>query len=284
MNEIIKINNKTMAYFESGLFGSILYCFCIFFISYLIYKIIKRLIHKKDIDNGNGIINIIRGFFVIVVMMSCLLQIRTLQTFSKTILASSSILAVIIGIAAQDTLGNLFSGLMIITCKQFVIGDLIKINGEQLIGFVEEITLRHTVIRTYENNRIIIPNSEINKATIENANYTENTKGNYLYITISYESNIEKAIEIIQNEIEGHKYYLDERTELEIEKNINRIPVRLVEFCDSGIKLRAIVKSNDSLEGFEMLCDLRYRILIKFKENNIEIPYPHVTLTKKEPE
>lgn len=283
MSEIIKINNDTMKYFENGVFGSLLYCLCVFLISYIIYKIIKRMIHKKDIDNGNGIINIIRGFFIIIVVVSSILQVRTLQTFSTTILASSSIIAVIVGIAAQDTLGNLFSGLMIITCKQFIIGDLIKINGEQLIGFVEEITLRHTVIRTYENNRIIIPNSEINKATIENANYNENTKGNYLYITISYESDIDKAIEIMQNEIEKHEYYIDERTELEIENNINRIPIRIVELCDSGIKLRAIIKSNDSLEGFEMLCDLRYCILKKFKENNIEIPYPHITLTKKEP-
>jgi len=70
-------------------------------------------------------------------------------------LAGAGILAVAVGFASQAALSNIISGVFVVIFKPFRVGDRLKIN--ELTGVVEDITLRHTVIRDLENKRIIIP-------------------------------------------------------------------------------------------------------------------------------
>ena len=69
-----------------------------------------------------------------------------------------------------------------------------NISSLGISGIVEDMTVRHTVIRTYHNSRMIIPNSVINKAIVENSNYNNDYIGNYMEVSVSYESNLEQAI------------------------------------------------------------------------------------------
>jgi len=83
-----------------------------------------------------------------------------LEKLASTLLASAGILSVVIGLATQQTFGNLVSGIFIIVYKPFRVGDTIQLfNGNQ--GSVEDITLQFTVIRNPENRRIFVPNSVI---------------------------------------------------------------------------------------------------------------------------
>lgn len=281
MEKLKEINKLGDDFFQNGLIGSLIYIIFLILLAIIIYQVIKKVIKRKNIDNASGILNIIKGFIGFLVSYASIMQITVFQSFAQTLLASGGVLAIIVGVAAQDTVGNLISGIMIIIFKPFVIGDLIKLNGEQLIGFVEEITLRHTIIKTYENNRIIVPNSEINKAKIENANLIDSTKGNYFKVCISYESNIDKAVQIIKEEVIKHPEFLDTRTEEEIERGVEAVAVRFIDFADSGIVLRCTINSKDSFEGFAMLSDLRFSIKKRFDKEHIEIPYPHITITKR---
>lgn len=233
---------------------------------YIIYRCLKHILYRKDVTNKESIVGILKIVFKFISVCWCLGQITALQPILKTIMASSGIIAIIIGIAAQETVGNLFSGIMILCFKPFVIGDLIKVNQGELIRYVEEINFRHTIIRTYESNRIIIPNSKLNSSVVENAFLKDSRKDNYLEIEIAYGSDIDLAVSLIQ---EVSVEVMDE-----YEVQYEKIPeVRVIQLNITGIMLRAIIPSNDSLEGFDMLAQIRYKIIHEFNDHSIEFSH-----------
>lgn len=256
-----------------GFFSSLLVILIFTFILYLFYKMVERFMRKRTIENRKSILNIIRGLCTIILILVLLSRFLIFEGIAKALIASSGIIALIVGIAAQDAIGNLVSGIMVIVSKPFIVGDLIKINGDQLIGFVEEITLRHTIIKTYESNRIIIPNNEINKATIENADLIDTTKGNYLIIPVSYHADIDLAIQIIEEECENHADFIDTRSEEEKEMNVKAVIVRCIDYGSTAMMLRCTIHSANSFKGFEMLSDLRFSIKKRFDKEGIDIPF-----------
>lgn len=204
------------------------------------------------------------------------------QKILTALAASGGIIAVVLGLAAQEATGNFVNGLMIAIFKPFKIGDLIKIDNGALVGTVIDISLRHTIITTYENTKLVIPNSIMDKAVLENISSVGNQKGNFLEIEISYESDLDLAMKIIEEEITRHENFVDIRSAEEIEKHVPCVITRLVAFADSGMKLRTTVYSKNNAEGFAMLSDLRIAIKKRFDLAGITIPYPHRIVSIKE--
>lgn len=98
-------------------------------------------------------------------------ETNALRTVATSLLAGAGILAVAVGFASQQALSNIVSGIMIVIFKPFRVNDRLNI-GTTFNGIVEDITLRHTVIRDFENKRIIVPNMVISQECLE-CNYAE---------------------------------------------------------------------------------------------------------------
>lgn len=205
------------------------------------------------------------------------------QNLSLSIFASSGILAVVIGFASQHALSNVVSGIFITLFQPFRVEDRIKLPGKQVGGIVEEITLRHTVIRTFENKRIVIPNSVISTEVIENANMTQDRVCQFIEFGISYDSDHNLAMKIMEEECLAHPKHVDWRLAKDKKNNEREVPVRLIGFGDSSVNLRAWVWFPDPSTGFESSCDLRKSIKERFDREGIEIPYPHRTVVYKDP-
>lgn len=227
-----------------------------------IYKAIRNILYKKDVTNKMSFARLVKYILIFLDVMIILGQFDVTRPIMSYLAASSGVAAVVVGIAAQDTFGNLISGLMILTFKPFVEGDLIKVNQGELIGYVESIRFRHTVIRTYESNRIIVPNSKLNSATIENAYFQDTRKNNYLEIEVSYGTDIDLAISILKDLVEKTMKEYDVQSETEIE-------VKVINFSTTGIDLRVIVPSKTSLEGFDMLAKIRYGLIKEYGKADI---------------
>ena len=135
--------------------------------------------------------------------------------------------------------------------------------------------MRHSIIETIERTQVIIPNTIMNKAIIENISNVKAQKANHLFIEVSYECDLQRAIAIIQEEGAKHPLCLDGRTKAQKKKHEPTVNVHCVEFNESGIQLRATVLSKDNISGFQLLSDLRLSIKARFDEEGIEIPYPH---------
>jgi len=188
----------------------------------------------------------------------------------NSLFAGAGILAVIIGFASQQAFANIVNGVLIIIFKPFRVGDWVRI--KEIAGNVEDITLRHTIIRSPENKHIIIPNSVISAEIIENSNIKDERVCKILDFSISYDSNIDKAIRIIQSEAKKHPFFLDHRKDV-LDKE-PAVPVRVVSWGESGINLKAWIWARTPGEGFQLKCDLLKSIKERFDREKIEIPYP----------
>jgi len=207
-------------------------------------------------------------------------MIPSLKSLSVSLFAGAGVLAIIIGFASQQAFSNIIGGIFISISKPFRLGDRLKI-GTDVYGIVEDLTLRHTVIRTFENKRILIPNSIINSQKIENYDIGDHKICRFLNYSISYDSNIDKAIKIIQEEAMKHPDFLDNRDYEEKKQNHPPISVRVVGFGESSVNLKAYVWAIDQGVAFRMGCDLNKSIKERFDKEGIEIPFPYRTIVYK---
>ena len=171
---------------------------------------------------------------------------------------------------------------MLSTSKPFDIGDrlIIKSGHGDIIGFVENITLRHTTIRTFKNTEYIITNSKLDSMIIENTTKSIESNGivDFVDVQIAYESDINKAIKILEDIIGNHPLYFDIRSEDEIAKNKEKVTVRIRGFGDSGINIRTNVRTRSIDDSFKACSDCRKLIKEEFDKNHIEIPYNKVVI------
>lgn len=241
-----------------------------------------------NIKNSNASSNItyvpflrhaVKAILYFITAIAITQNIPGFNSVASALLASTGVLTVVIGFASQEAMSNIVSGIMILAFRPFSIGDLINYNGT--VGTVEEISLRHTIIKTLENKRLIVPNSSMNSNVVENANFNESKICVFLEIGISYESSIDKAREIILNHCIMHKDYFDNRTEEDKEKGVPKVVIRVVELGESSVNLKAWVWAKDGGTGFAMKCDLLESIKKEFDKSGIEIPYPQLTISNK---
>lgn len=204
-----------------------------------------------------------------------------LKTVGVSLLASAGVIAIIVGFAAQQTFSNVISGVFIAIFEPFKVGDWVSIKDEY--GVVEDITLRHTVIRTWQEKRLIIPNSKIGEEYIINYSIKNPRILATLDIGISYDSDIDKARKIMLDEADKHSDVLKEvrgptnqfLTREEVMK------VRLIELTDFTQKMRLYFWAPDQSTAMKTKYDLTEAIKKKFDKEKIEVPFPYRTIVYK---
>jgi len=210
-----------------------------------------------------------------------LIAFESMRSFAVTALGGAGVLAVVAGVASQEALSNLVGGLFIIAFKPFKLGDIIKVD-ESMVGTVSDITLRHTIVRNYENKMIVIPNSIINKEKLINYDLGERMCCQWIEVGISYDSDIDLAKHIMREECEDHPNLLDHRSELDKYNNEKKVIIRVISLGDSAITLRAWAWAANFGEAFEMKCDLYESIKKRFDKEGVSIPFPHRTMVFKD--
>lgn len=262
-------------YFNNGFFNGMFSIIVIVIIAILLNKALNKAIKRKFTENNVFYLRVKKILIILIALAFILSEIKGLSSIAKALLASGGIFAVVIGLASQEAASNLINGFMIMTYKPYKVGDYVRVHEYNVYGKVIDMTIRHSIIETLERTQVIVPNTIMNKAIIENVSNIDSTKANHLFIDVSYESDLDKAINIIQQQSEKHPLSIDGRSESDKEKGTSKVPVHVVEFKDSGISLRATVYSEDNIQGFQMLSDLRKDIKREFDKEGIVIPYPH---------
>ena len=264
--------NKIDALFVNGVIqGGLAMIFNIIFYMAL-NRFLAKLIKKQDWKYKPTIIKVKSIIIYLLLGLSIVSQLTFMKDLASTLLASGGIIAIAIGLASQEAASSMVSGVSILVSKPFQIGDTIVLREQNIRGCVKDIHLTYTIIETIEKNLIMIPNTVMNKAIIENVTEIEDFKVVYLYVDVSYESDLQKAIAIMRDVIENHPLFLD------ITENDEqvKVPVHCTEFKDSGIALRAKITTRSAGDGFELLSQARIQIKTLFDQNGISIPYPPV--------
>lgn len=257
-------------------FTVILFCWVLSRISraIVIFFLRKRLTKEKfGVTRLKFTRNSLRFIFG---LLGFLIIIFTVPIFRKQagyIFSGAGILAAIVGFAAKDAISNLIGGLFIVLFRPFRVGDYIKLNDERM-GIVDDITLRHTIITTFENTRLIIPNSVISTESVVNFTIHETKILSFNNFSIGLYSDIDLAKNIIKDEIAKLDFVIDNRTPEEILNGKPEFDVRLVDISESAILIRAYIWLSDPLKEFQMKSYLKESVHKKFIEKNIALPIP----------
>jgi len=218
------------------------------------YTVLRRLIVATIYVVGGIIaISFVPGFYNLLIGLA----------------AGAGIAAIVLGFAAQSTLANFISGISLAIFRPFRVGDVVEIEGEY--GTIEDITLHHTVIRTWQNKRLIIPNAKISEASIVNWSISDPTVLWFIDFGISYDSDIDLARRIIVDVVERHPSVLRER----------EIKVFVTELGDFAVNLRALFWVKDRPSAWVAGAEIREAVKKRFDAAGIEIPFPYRTLVFK---
>jgi len=179
-------------------------------------------------------------------------------------LAGLGVAGIAVGFGAQSLVKDLFNGVLTLLENHYCIGDIVKIAG--IVGLVEDITLRRTVIRDLDGVAHSIPNGEIGVAS----NYTKEWSRVNLNISVGYGEDLDRVIKVIN------------RVGKEMAKDPDWAPrilkapevLRVEEFEDSGIAIK-ILGETKSMAQWDVMGELRLRLKKVFDKEGIEIPWPH---------
>lgn len=207
-------------------------------------------------------------FFVAIVVI--FRSIPSLRTYGTGLITGAGVLAAIVGFASQSAFSNIISGFFLVIFKPFSVGDRVKI-GQLYTGDVEDITLRHTVIKDFENRRIIMPNSVISNETIINSTSVDEKICVFIELAVVFSTSLDKAIRILQEESMQHQYYIDNRSEAEKARGEAPVMVRVLTFLDGGILLRAYVWTRNPTDAFDLKCDVNKSVKERFDNEGISL-------------
>ncbi len=238
--------------------------------SYATIRLGGRLIGaKNNAPSGREITPILKNvltFFVIVSVFFILLSVWNVNI--TPLLASAGILGIILGIAAQDSLGNFFSGISLYLDKTYKLGDMINLeSGER--GTVIDMSIRSTTILTRDNIAITIPNSELNSTHVVNESSPVRRRRIRLNVGVAYGSNLQQVENALLEIADAEKLILDTPAPV----------VRFQEFGDSAIvaQLQAYIE-HPALRGRAKHFLIK-RIDERFREDQIKIPFPQRELS-----
>ena len=224
-----------------------------------VVKVVVQLMKKGNVDESlrkfaGSMLGAVLTVFILIA------AIEQLGINTTSIMAIFAAAGLAVGLALKDSLSNFSAGVMLIMFKPFKIGDFINAGGSA--GVVERIQIFNTIMRTGDNQEIIVPNSHIYGGSITNVSARE-TRRIDLVIGIGYDDNIGKAKQLITDIITNNSLILTD-------------PAPTIMVLDLGescidIAVRPWVKTGDY---WAVRAEMLQTIKETFDEQGISIPYP----------
>ncbi len=191
------------------------------FIIKRIYHFVGAILIKRDVDNS--LCTFILSFIKIVlyfILIVTVIGILGIETSSFVAIFASA--GVAIGMALSGTLQNFAGGVLILLLKPYKIGDYIEAQG--YAGTVREIQIFHTIITTYDNKAIIIPNGGLSTSSVNNWSREEYRRIQW-EVAISYGDNVDTARKAILDLFDGDQRIITQRTETSAADNVDTATV-----------------------------------------------------------
>lgn len=246
-------------------------------VSHLLKRTI-RLIVARDHDNRLDRMSIAflskvaSAFVWIMTLMLYAHMIPALDKLATALLASVSVASVVFGLAAQSTLSNFVAGFSLIFYRPFRLGDKLQITAPTGVetGIVEDVSLGYTMLKTYDNRRVIVSNSSISSMTMVNLSAREPRTMAVIPLSVGYDSDIDTARALIL-EVASGLAQVEEIVGCPVTNlGASSVDFSLRVWCaDAGV---AAGVKNDVLEAVKK----------RFDAAGIEIPYTYQNVILKE--
>jgi small-conductance mechanosensitive channel len=172
-------------------------------------KVVNKVEVKMDETMQLMIRRLVSATIYLIGLMLVILQIPQLHSLATALLAGAGIAGLAIGYASKDSLSNFTSGIFIAIFQPFRVGDFVDFRQDY--GQVEDLTLRHTVIRTSDNRRIIVPNSIMSTEPIINWSIREPEIVWMVDFDLEKAGDIDRARKIIVDKASSNPMVLKDR-------------------------------------------------------------------------
>ena len=174
----------------------------------------------------------------------------------------------IIAFALQDTLSNFAAGIMLLIYRPFDVGDMVEVGG--VSGKIDQVSLVSTIIRTFDNKIVLVPNKNVWGQIITNSSTPKKRRVDMIF-GIGYDDNADKAKQILTKIVKDHDLVLEDPEPT----------IQLHELADSSVNFicRPWVKTADY---WQVHWDVTQTVKAEFDKSGISIPYPHQELHIKQ--
>ena len=187
---------------------------------------------------------------IVLGILSALLVVPQVRAIAAGLLASSALVGLVVGLAAQRPLANFVAGVVIAFTQPLRLGDQVTV--DDVDGVVEEIGLTYTFIKTADNARLVIPNEKLASDTIRNATIVSREKLAQVTVPVPLDKDLDAVVDLLRSETAG-----DPRSEVLV-TGLNG---------SANVTVRTWAADANELERLES--DLRQRIARVLREKKL---------------
>jgi small conductance mechanosensitive channel len=246
---------------------AIIYLFVGLWIISILNKGLLKVFEKRGIEKS--LRHFLSGFIIITLKILLIISVvATLGVQTTAFIAVVGALGLAVGLALQGSLGNFAGGVLIILFKPFKAEDVVEAQG--FIGKIEKIEIFNTVMTTFENKTVFLPNGPLSNSNLVNYSREPNKRVDMLF-GISYSDDIDKAKKIVEETLKSDKRVFKDPEPF----------VKITELADSSVNItaRAWCK-NEDYWGIKF--DTTEKIKKEFDKKGVSIPFPQMDVWIKE--
>ena len=242
----------------------------VFLISLTLVKMMKNrlsnnLLNRINMDEGIKH-SLISGFSFTGFIISAILAIVAMGVDLSNLAVIAGALSVGIGFGLQDVIKNLVSGIILLFERPFKVGDWVLIGGEE--GKIKQINIRSTEVETFNKASVIIPNATLISSSLTNLTHGNNWQRQTIAVGVSYDSDAEQVTKLLLECARSCKKVMKVPAPYVLFKN----------FGESSLDFELRIYVSDIWSGWSAGSDVRYEILRRFREENINIAYPQIVV------
>lgn len=257
------LSNIVIGYVPNLFMAAILF-FLFWFANKLAQQMLSSFLKKMKVEKAAANL-LLRGAKVGLYLFASLTIADQLQINIKSLLAGVGVMGLALSFAAKDTVGNIISGIVIIIDRPFKEGDWVSLGS--LDATVTQIRLRTTVLTTFNNETVVVPNQQISQERIINYTMTPKIRVK-IPIGIAYKENINQARTVLLETIKGDTRILS-----------NPAPIVIVAgLGDSSVNLQLRFWIENSEDQYGFIYEYTEKCKLALDKVGIEIPYPHLQL------
>jgi small-conductance mechanosensitive channel len=268
-DEIKKIGFADPSTLQGAIIFAVVFAFLAWLLGHILRVTVERVLVRDKHDHFDRmavkfLAKLLRYCVYVFAFVAYAHFVPKLSGLGSASLTSISVITVIVGLAAQNTLGNLVAGISLLLYRPFKLGDRLQVIAPTGLetGFVESLTLGYTLLRTDDNRRVVVPNSLMASQTTINLTGNDPRVVCSIAIGISYDSDIDKARDILLELVSKHP---------KAGKVCSCLVTQLVA---SGVVLTLDVWCADAMTAITLRCDLLELAVKRFAQDGIGFPLP----------
>jgi small conductance mechanosensitive channel len=186
-----------------------------------------------------------------------IMDVSALKRVAVGMFASAGVAGIALGFAAQTTIANLVSGIIIAFVQPIRLGDNVDIDGEY--GTVESIGLFYTNIRTWDNRRLVIPNKLLSDRTIRNYTLVDPQMPALVTLRLEYGADVEAVRALLLAEARTHPVFLADPEPV----------VQVVDADDLGVSVRLMAWAPTQADAWRLAVEVRESVVKKLAESGV---------------